>query len=324
MKSLAQLVLLAGCAAVPHPAAADCTLEAVAIIPTIRFEGHDILAADINGRRANLIADTGASTTNIETASAQRLGLTLSLRSRDNQGIGGSEHAYRAFASKFRVSQLNLDGQFLGGTDAARDPQIDGLLGMDVLAPYDIDFDAIGQHIILFEKSRSCRGVAVAIARPLYSAPLAYMRDDALAEVDVLVDGKRVRALIDSGSPSSVLFRKAARLLNLDLAAFDSPGHHESRGVGPSKVKSFSHLFPSIGIGDFTLENMPIEVLDQPGFAINRLHIGSLLPDDDDGLPGAEQMILGADFLQKVHVWISHSWHRLVMQYPPRASALPQ
>ena len=306
------------------PAAATCTLNAVAVIPTVSFEGHYVLAADINGKRANLIADTGASSTNIETSSAPRLGLSLSRRGRDNEGIGGSEHAYRGFANTMRISQLILHGQFVGGTDVPADPQIDGVLGMDLLTSYDIDLDFIGQHIILYEPSGACRTPTVAIARPLYSAHLACIRNDALTEVDVLIDGKRIRALIDSGSPTSVLFRRAASLLNLNLAQFNGPAHHESRGIGPKIIRSFTQIFPDITVGNFALQDLPVEVLDQPDFAINRLHFGSLLPDDDDGQAGAEQMILGADFLQKVHAWISHSSHRLIMQYPPATSDLPK
>ena len=293
-------------------------------MPTLLFAGHYIVAADINGRRANLIADTGASSTNLELSSAPRLGVSLHRGNRDNQGIGGGEHAYRGFADTLRLSQLMLRGRFVGGTDVPADPQIDGLLGMDLLTPYDIDLDFIGQHILLFDPTGGCFIPTVAMAPTLYIAPLAYIRNDALAEVDVVIDGKHIRALIDSGSPTSVLFRHAAARLNLNLDRFNGPDHHESRGVGPKRIKSFTQVFPRIAIGNFALKGLPVEVLDQPGFAIERVHTGYLLADDDDGQVGAEQMILGVDFLDKVHVWISHSSRRLIMQYPPKASDLPK
>ncbi len=306
------------------PAAATCTLSAAAVIPTVSFARHYVLAADVNGKRANLIADTGATTTNLTTAAAPRLGVSLNRRGRDNEGIGGGEPAFRGFAATLRISQLILHGQFVGGTAVLADPQIDGVLGMDILSTYDIDLDFVGQHILLFEPASGCGGPAAALARPLYSAHLAYIRNDALAEVDVFIEGMRVRALIDSGSPTSVLFRRSASLLNLDLARFRGPDHHESRGIGPHIVRSFTQMFPSITIGDFALRGLPVEVLDQQDFGFNRVHTGSVLADDDDGLPGAEQMILGADFLEKVHVWISHSSHLLIMQYPPRPSEIPK
>ncbi len=305
-------------------AAAACTLNAVSVIPTLLFAGHYILAADINGKRANLIADTGASTTNLAISSAPRFGVSLNLRNRENQGIGGGEQAYSGFARTLRISQLILHGQFVGGTAVSADPQIDGVLGMDVLTSYDIDLDFIGQHILLFDPAGDCSVPTVALARPLYSAHLVYIRGDALAEVDVFIGGTRVRALIDSGSPGSVLFRRAASRLNLDLARFNGPDHHESRGIGPNRVKSFTQTFPSITIGDFALRGLPVEILDQRDFGFNRIHTGSLLVDDDDGQIGGEQMILGADFLDRVHVWISHSSHRLIMQYPPKPSEIPK
>ena len=323
MRSLLQRIALLCCLG-PDAARAACTLDAVAVLPTVAYKGHYVVAADINGKRANLIADTGATTTNLKIASAPRLGVSLSRRDRDNQGIGGGEHAYRGFAATLRLSQLILHGKFVGGTGSLADPQIDGLLGMDLLTQYDIDLDLIGQHIILFEPSGACSTPTVAMPGPLYSAPLAKIRDDALPEAEVLVDGKHVRALLDSGSPTSVLFRNAASQLGLDLTQFNGPDHHNSRGVGPNRIRSFTTVLPRIRIGSFILRNFPVEVLDQPGFAIDRSRTGSLLVDDDDGRVGGEQLILGADFLQSVHVWISHASHRLIMQFPPRPSELPK
>ena len=288
------------------------------------YAGHQVLAADVNGKRANLIADTGAATTSLALSSAPRLGVSLSLRRGDVQGIGGGEHAYEGVAGTLRISQLVLHGRFVGGIGSLPDAQVDGVLGMDVLTSYDIDLDFTGQHILLFDPAGGCGVPTVALAPPLYSARLVSIKNDALAEVDVTIDGKRVRALIDSGSPSSVLFRRAASLLDLDLSRFNGPEHHEDRGLGPKRIRSFTQVFASIAVGSFDLRGLVVEVLDQPDFGFNRIHTGSLLADDDDGQIGGEQMVLGLDFLSRVHAWISHSSHRLIMQYPPRASEMPK
>ncbi len=54
-------------------------------------------------------------------------------------------------------------------------------------------------------------------------------------------------------------------------------------------------------MGDLVFGNMKVAVLDEAA------------GDDTD-------MLLGADFQTKVHLWISYSSHTLIMQYPPRAS----
>ena len=321
---LAALLAFTCNVAIASFASASCTLEAISVIPTLPFAGYEIVAADINARRANLIVDTGASSTNIKISAASRLGVSLHPRDPANQGIGGNERTWRGYAGTLRLSQLVLHNQAVGGTLAQTDPQIDGLLGMDILTSYDIDIDFTGRHIILFEPAGSCSTPTVAIAAPLYSAPLVYIRNDALAEVSVLVEGKPIRALIDSGSPTTAIFRRAAARLDIDLTRFNAPQHHESRGVGPRPIRTFTQTLPSITIGTLTLPGVQAEILDQAGFGIDRIYTGSRLPDDDDGRAGGEQMILGADILQRVHVWISHSSHRLIMQYPPKASAVPK
>ena len=54
-------------------------------------------------------------------------------------------------------------------------------------------------------------------------------------------------------------------------------------------------------MGDLVFANMRMDVLDDAS------------GDDTD-------MLLGADFQAKVHLWISYSSHTLIMQYPPKAS----
>ena len=82
------------------------------------------------------------------------------------------------------------------------------------------------------------------------------------------------------------------------------------------------HVFNTVTIGDLTFHNMKIDVLDQADTGVDRHRTGSLFAVDT--FSGGHDMTLGADFMSKVHLWISHSSHQLVMQYPPKPSALPQ
>jgi hypothetical protein len=57
----------------------------------------------------------------------------------------------------------------------------------------------------------------------------------------------------------------------------------------------------AITIGDVTLNHLPVAIMDTRS-------------DDDT------DMLLGLDFLSRVHVWLSFSSHTVVMQYPARPS----
>ncbi len=306
---------------------AACQLGAVAVLPLKNEHGNELFTADVNGRPADLVLDTGAFTTVIKRSSAERLGVAMAQTDSDSFGVGGSRHIYRGRAGHLRIGNLNADGMVLGGSDFLDgwgDPGPDGLFGMNMMAAYDIDLDFIGQHAILFEADGECHKPAVALSPPLYVVRLVQIDNNRQADVDINLDGHALRAEIDSGAARTVMFRDAAARLGVDLIGLHAPGHHEGRGIGPRTVASMTHVFASVQIGDLTIHNMAIEVIDQPTLLKKRVHIGSLLADDTDGEGGGESMLIGADFMQKVHLWISHSSQRLIMQYPPKPSVLPQ
>ncbi len=305
-------------------ARAACTLQAVAVLRLTFIDGHPVFAADINGRQANLVLDTGSTATSLNINSAPKLGVALSVLETESIGVGGSEYAYKGAVRHLRVAAMNLDGLVVGGTQALGAVGFDGLFGMDTLANFDVDLDFAGQHAIVYEASGGCATPSVSIAQPLFEVPLRYSKDNLQAEVDVSVEDRHVRALIDSGSSTSFVFRRAASRLGLDLSAFKSAGVHTSRGVGALPVRSFKHVFHTVALGGLVLHDVAMDVIDQPGFGVDRVHVGSLLPDDSRGEAGGEDVVLGADLMRAVHMWISHSSQSLILQYPPQPSVLPR
>ncbi len=308
-------------------AKAGCQLGAVAVLPLRLEHGHALFDAEVNGKTANLVLDTGAFTTMIKLNAAERLGVSMAETNADSTGVGGSRAIWRGRAHHMRIGNMDADGMWLAGTDfLTRDATLpaDGLFGMNMMAAYDIDLDVTGQHAILFEADGNCHKPAVALAPPLYDVKLVQVDNNRATEVDVRVDGTTVRAEVDSGSPHTVIFRSAAYRLGLDVSGLRAADHHMIGGVGPRAVAAMTHVFSKVVIGDLTINNMPIDIVDQPVISNKRVHIGSLLTDDSDGEGGGEEMLIGMDFMQKVHLWISHSSQRLIMQYPPQASVLPK
>jgi hypothetical protein len=56
-----------------------------------------------------------------------------------------------------------------------------------------------------------------------------------------------------------------------------------------------------LDVGDLTFNHFPVEIID------------AFTPQKFD-------MVLGTDFMTKVHVWISYSSRTLILQYPPLPS----
>ena len=318
---VACLVLTAG------QASAACQLGAVAVLPLRMVGGHAMFDADVNGMPANLVLDTGSFATMLTRSSAERLGVSMSETGADSNGVGGSRAIWRGRARHMRVGNINADGMTLAGSDFLDREGVsgpDGLFGMNMMAAYDIDLDLVGQHAIIFEADGDCHKPAVALSPPLYDVHLVHVDNNRAAEVDIGVDGESVRAEIDTGSPHTVMFRAAAYRLGIDVSGLHAAGHQMIGGVGPRKVAAITHVFGKVVIGDLTISNMPVDIIDQAVVTRKRVHLGSLLTDDSDGEGGGEDMLIGADFMQKVHLWISHSSQRLIMQFPPQPSVLPK
>jgi predicted aspartyl protease len=114
-----------------------------------------------------------------------------------------------------------------------------------------------------------------------------------------------VVALIDTGAGHSAIFRHAAERVGVHMEAGTALERHSARGIGPQIVRSVRMDLGTVDVGDLEFTHMPVDVLDDRG--------------------GDEvEMLLGAEFQRRVHLWISYSSHTLIMQYPPTASKKPQ
>lgn len=302
--------------------AAGCQLGAVAVLPMQLVGSHFQFPVTLNDHDASLILDTGSFATVLDRQAADRLSIRLNATGSDAYGIGGVRHIYLGTPAKFRIGGLKADGMTLAGQDLWRPgfaPDAAGLFGMNMMSTYDIDIDTPGHRLVLYEADGDCGKPNVTLSPPLYAAKLIPIHRDRQADVEVIIDGHPMRAMIDSGA-NTALYRNAAERLGVDMSGLKAEGHATASGIGEFKVATMRHVFSAVDIGGLRVVNMPITILAQRNSGIDRKHIGSLLSGDDPEEPGGEDMLLGADFMQKVHIWISHSAHMLVMQFPPKPS----
>jgi predicted aspartyl protease len=124
---------------------------------------------------------------------------------------------------------------------------------------------------------------------------------DKRPHVMVVIGGIKLIAVVDSGAQRSSIFRNSARRLGLRLADLTTDGHSKAIGLGPEARDEVRHIMAPIEVGEITLSNLPVSIIDQRS-------------DDDT------DMLLGLDFLTRVHVWLSFHSHTMLMQYPPMAS----
>ncbi len=303
--------LLAGFALFAHAAAsraAPCTL---ALNSQLDLQAEtDLVPVTINQQPAWLRLDTGSFTSVLTTQATRRLRVHVDPDKSEHfrgvvedpwhlWGIGGARAAEEVMAQSFDLGALHGRNFHLLSADIDFGPA-DGLLSIDFLADYDIDLDAAGREVRLYRATGACSRPKVFLQPPLYVVPLLPTETDKRPRVSVNIGGHGFTAMIDTGASHTAMFRHAAEQLDVSVEN-TSDRHLTVRGIGPDQVAAARHVFESVTIGDLTIRNMPIAVLD-------------------DRHGGDVDVLLGRDFQRKLHLWISNSSGQLVLQYPPQAS----
>lgn len=288
-------------------AQAACQVGLVAKLPITLRQQRASLPVSINGKPTEFWIDTGAFFNFMPRAKAAELGLGLSPLPIGfyMSGIGGSVSAQLA-----TVKDVDLAGQLLhrvdfvvGGSDAGN-----GWLGANLFYPFDSEFDmAHGAVNLLRVKGCGDKSLAYwAGQRFVGEAKLqpGSNERDMHIYASVTVNGVPFKALLDTGAPISSLSRRAAQRAGIDM---NGPGVEEagmSAGIGTKFRKIWITKLSSFEIGGETIQNNPIDVLDE-----------DLEPED---------MILGMDFFLSHHLLVSRSQRTIYFTYNGGAVFTPR
>jgi len=290
---------LAGCQGAPDD---SCKMAFATDLPVTISGGHLLAQALLNGEPTTMVVDTGADTTTLARSSAHKHHLQLEMLNGFAVGIGGRQQVYGFDTKTYQIGRLHGGSFRLMASDLGQvdEPGVDGLIGVDFLGAYDVDLDLSGGKFTLYRTYAGCREPRTPLGGELYSAPLVSSAD-ARPRVEVEIGGKRLTALIDTGAPGTMLFRDSARRIGLDIDTLTTDHRFQIGGVGSRRRDAVLHVLAPIKLGDLTVSNLPVAIINQRS--------------DDD-----VDMLLGLDFLSRVHPWFSFSSHTLILQFPPLPS----
>jgi len=286
-------LLFAGLSAAAARAA--CRVEPQGTVPIDAVAGHILVTVQVNGVAATFILDTGADRTLMGEDAVRRLGVE-----RDGwvasaiAGIGGVQQRPNALPRSLRLGTTTLRRHtLLGDTSVTVGPlpvtelggrPIAGLLGRDFLAPFDLDIDLPGKQLALYDVSGCSAGFLPWTTR--YAAIPASTPMGAALVVQVLLDGRPLRALIDTGASASLVTAPGIFHLGLtaDSLARDPGGN--GRGVGPVAVPMQQHRFAELRVGP--------ETTQAPTLWVASVRVVPIV-----------DMLLGADWFATRRVWLS-------------------
>jgi clan AA aspartic protease (TIGR02281 family) len=273
-----------------------CDLGKLGEVP-IAMEGlRPFLTAQVNGKDAKFLLDSGATYSLMSTAEAEDLGLKLTVSNMNVGGVGGRTRSWMTkvqdfafLGTTFHDVQFLVTGSELGST---------GLIGENLLAHFDAEYD-LGKGAIRLFKPEGCGRTYLAY----WAAGQASLMDiEAMDSYNghiigvAYVNGKKIRAMFDTGASTSVLTLTAANNVGIDIKAPGVKDGGYSYGIGRAMAKTYIVPVASFKIGDDEeIKNTRIRVADY------RM--------------GDADMLVGADFFLSHRVFVSNSQHKLYLTY---------
>ncbi len=291
-------------------AASSCKLTLMADWPVVSTRGVAVVEGSVNGQKIGVLLDTGASTLIFRSA-AERLGLTRRVERRYRVfGVGGETYGESTIVDEVRIGSLvrkNWQVMVAGERDFGKSAGL--LLGEDVFDKVDVEFDLPHRRVRLFQPE-GCQDAVLAYWAP-DTASRINLEPDAKIVLPVMINGKPIHALLDSGAAVSVLDRSAAERLGLT-----DPGHVTSSGknagLGAKTVDSWTARVESFTIGNESVSDTIIRFADLWKDATYTTRFGGLLPERFESMPA---MLLGSDFLRAHRVLVAHSQRKMYFTY---------
>ncbi len=277
-----------------------CKIVPVAKFPVVMEGPRASVQVSLNGRESRIWLDSGAFFDFMPKAMAVELalpsepvppGFIIS-------GIGGSYAPTLVHVHDFGIAGVTLHDVdfFVGGSDNGN-----AFLGANFLGIMDTEFDLAKGAVNLWKESGCNRlnmaywgaGMAVGEAR-LFSGDRP---TDHHIYVEVLVNDHSLRAILDTGAPTSIIGRHAAERAGINLNAPQVVASGRMAGLGSHARQTWIAHTQTISIGGEVIRNSPIRVIDDR--------------DDDQG----HDMLLGVDFLMAHHVMVSQPQHKMFLTY---------
>jgi len=278
---------------------------------------HNALIVDgaINGKHVGIMLDTGAGTTMILRSAAVQFGLARQPAGGYRAfGVGGETDVEVATVDEFTIGEATRKGWQMyvaGEHDLGGDVGV--ILGDDFFHKVDLEFDLAHSAVRLYQP-KDCDGVSLAYwskqgASEVDIAPVDETRPQIV--VPVQVNGRKVKALLDSGASNSVLDKWEASQAGVTP---DTPGvvpFGSGGGLGPKTVDVWLGPIRAFTIGDEMIRDTTLQFADLYKQA-TYLPGGSRIPRKVDEL---QPMLLGADFLRSHRVLIAHSQRKMYFTY---------
>jgi predicted aspartyl protease len=293
------------------PAAAECKLLQVAEFQVDTNRNRVVFDGELNSQPIKVLIDTGAETSLIWRPAAARLGLKLSVVPGAHMyGIGGESVVEAAYVKELKFGNFTAKNWNLfvaGDTHGS----FDMVLGQDFFSKHVVEFD-LQHHAVRLFQPRGCRTEQLAYWSTTYSlAEINSTTSGNRIETTVMLNGKKVRAIVDSGAAMSMVTKFAAARAGVEIEGDKRESVQQINGFGRKSNESWIGTFDSFSFGDESLRNARLRIAD-----VNQYnHTTSLGSRLESAVEGTPDMMIGADFLMSHRMMIDVEERKIVFTY---------
>ena len=249
-----------------------------------------------NGNPVTLLLDTGAARTTLTHEAAKRIGAEVPRIEFPGQlrGVAGTLPAREVELRSFSAGDVTIPWRRVMVAPvtilSVFSTPLDGLLGADTLASFDVDLDP-PNHRVAFYQRASC---PPEWTRHYTAISAGRSRNDRLF-FPVLVDGHKMAAFVDTGSQSTVISGATARAMGITEAMLARDRSVTTHGATRGSVISHLHRFTELRIGD--------EIIRNPEFLVTDIDIRDA------------NLVLGMDYLGSRRMWLSYQSFRIFLSH---------
>ncbi len=284
--------LAAGTPACTYVEAASVALEYTGSSLDITMPGR------IDGIPVRMLVDTGSGETFLTRTWVARQGAALRHTGRWAQGVGGSSRIRALRVKEFSAGPTSPGKGYMPVIDRMGfAPSYDAIVGAPFLLQTDLEF-SLAEKTLRFFRPRGCEDSFLGYwDENTMVIPFEYhrkQRDNPF--FTVMLNGHKLLAMIDSGATTTSVDLRAAERAGLKKDGSAMRRHGEVRGVGEDRVARWIAIVDSFTIGQETVRNARLAVIDTNG----------QLPVD---------VLLGADFLRAHRVLFAMSQKKLYVSY---------
>ena len=297
----ASLLLAALSAILPAAHACRYTELAALDVNIQAASGMPYVEGQVNGQTVRMLVDTGSARTLLTRAEMDRQQLPLTRTLNRVRGMGGDTAMFAAQPEEVVIGPSRVAKAWFPVVDGFDYPGYGGMVGADYLLQSDLEI-ALAERKLKFFKEEDCGAKSLAYwDTQALDVPLELSDKHSAAYVQVHLNGRAVRALLDTGAEQSVVDVATAAALGVTTTSPGVTPAGAGVGVAGKPSPQWSATFDSFAIGE--------ENIGHP-----RLTLAEIANTQQFGIKHVD-MILGRDFLRAHRVLLATGRQRFYYSY---------